>query len=71
MKTLFVFICSFPIFLRDFMSRFKKYRNLCERLLRNVMTDAIFQQEVGRIEVLEPQWKAEGNFEIYVTQHNK
>jgi len=36
-----------------------------------VLSDAIFQEEVGKIEVLEPQWKADGNFEIYVTPNNK
>jgi hypothetical protein len=71
MRTLFLFICNFPIFLRDFMGRFKKHRNICERLLRSVLTEAIFQDEVARIELLEPQWKAEGNFEIYVTPNNK
>jgi hypothetical protein len=44
MRTLFMFICNFPIFLKDFMGRFKRYRNICERLLRNVLSDAIFQE---------------------------
>ena len=70
-RTLFLFVGNFPMFLRDFMDHHKKYKNICDRLLRTVISEAIFQQEVGRIEVLEPQWKADGNFEIYVTPKNK
>jgi hypothetical protein len=51
-RTLFLFVGQFPVFLRDFMDRAKKYKNLCDRLLRTVISDAIFQQEVARIELL-------------------
>lgn len=53
------------------MDRFKKYRAVCERLLRNVVSEAIFRQEVLRIEMLEEEWKKGGNFDIFVTPNNK
>lgn len=43
-KLLFNFTINFPLFLRNFMDKSKKYKNTCERLLRNVITDAIFAQ---------------------------
>ena len=49
LRTLFMFIENFPLFLRDFIDKNKKYRNVCERLLRNVISDAIFKQEISRI----------------------
>lgn len=42
-RTLFMFIENFPLFLRDFVDRNKKFRTVCERLLRNVISDAIFK----------------------------
>lgn len=57
-RTLFMFIQNFPLFLRNFMDRNKKYKNICDRLLRNVISDAIFKEEVAKIELTEPQWKA-------------
>jgi hypothetical protein len=38
-----MFVENFPLFLRDFIDRNKKYRTICERLLRNVVSDAIFK----------------------------
>lgn len=70
-RTLFMFIENFPYFLRDFVDRNKKFRPVCDRLLRNVISDAIFQQEITRIEMREHEWKSAGNFEIYVTAKNK
>ena len=49
LRTLFTFISNFPLFLSDFVDRNKKYRTVCERLLRNVISDAIFRQEISRI----------------------
>mgnify|MGYP006872392730 FL=1 len=43
-RTLFMFIENFPLFLRDFVDRNKKFRTVCERLLRNVISDAIFKE---------------------------
>lgn len=43
-RTLFMFIENFPLFLRDFADRNKKFRTVCERLLRNVISDAIFKE---------------------------
>jgi hypothetical protein len=71
MQTLFLYIINFPIFLRGFMDRTKKYKNICERLLRNVICDAIFKEEVAKIEMHEEEWKAAGSFEIYVTAKNR
>ena len=71
MRTLFMFILNFPMFLRDFMDRNKKYKNTCDRLLRTLISDAIFKEEVNRIEIREHEWKANGNFEIFVTQNSK
>ena len=51
MRTLFMFILNFPMFLRDFMDRNKKYKNTCDRLLRTLISDAIFKEEVNRIEI--------------------
>jgi hypothetical protein len=48
-RTLFLFVLNFPLFLRDFIDQNKKYRPLCERLLRTVITDAIFRSEVNKI----------------------
>jgi len=48
-QTLFLYIIHFPIFLRNFMDKNKKYKNICERLLRNVICDAIFKEEVAKI----------------------
>lgn len=42
-RTLFMFVENFPYFLRDFVDRNKKFRPVCDRLLRNVISDAIFQ----------------------------
>ena len=42
-RTLFLFVNNFPIFLRDFIDKAKKYRNVCERLLRNVISEAVFR----------------------------
>ena len=70
-RTLFMFILNFPLFLRDFMDRNKKYKNICDRLLRILISDAIFQEEVNRIEIKEHEWKASGNFDIYVTSTTK
>lgn len=42
-RTLFMFIQNFPFFLREFVDKNKKYKAICERLLRNVITDAIFR----------------------------
>lgn len=42
-RTLFKFIQNFPLFLRNFMDKNKKYKNTCDRLLRNVISDAIFK----------------------------
>jgi len=43
-RTLFMFIENFPLFLRDFVDRNKKFRTVCKRLLRNVISDAIFKE---------------------------
>ena len=53
------------------MDRHKKYKNTCDYLLRNLISDAIFKEEVNRIETKEPEWKASGNFEIFVTPNSK
>lgn len=42
-RTLFMFIQNFPLFLRNFMDKNKKYKNICDRLLRNVISDTIFK----------------------------
>lgn len=70
-QTLFLYIVNFPIFLRGFMDQNKKYKNICDRLLRSIISEAIFKEEVAKIELHEQEWKAEGNFEIYVTSKNK
>lgn len=57
-----MFVENFPLFLRDFVDRNKKFRTVCERLLRNVISDAIFKEEISRIEMREHEWKAAGNF---------
>lgn len=44
MRTLFMFILNFPLFMRDFMDRNKKYKNTCDRLLRTLISDAIFKE---------------------------
>ena len=49
LRTLFLFILNFPLFLRDFMDRSKKYKNICDRLLRNILSDAIFKEEILKI----------------------
>lgn len=71
LQTLFAYIINFPIFLRGFMDQNKKYKNICDRLLRSIISDAIFREEVAKIELFEEKWKADGNFEIYVTPKNK
>jgi hypothetical protein len=38
-----MFVENFPLFLRDFIDKNKKYRIICERLLRNIVSDAIFK----------------------------
>lgn len=70
-RTLFIFVQNFPLFLRDFVDKNKKYRGLCERLLRNTISDAIFKQEIAKIQVREHEWKSTGNFQIYVVPKNK
>lgn len=71
LRTLFLFVRNFPLFLRDFMDHNKKYKNTCDRLLRNILSDAIFKEEILKIEMQEHEWKSMGNFEIYVTPKNK
>lgn len=71
LQTLFAYVINFPIFLRGFMDQNKKYKNICDRLLRGIISDAIFREEVAKIELFEEKWKAAGNFEIYVTPKNK
>lgn len=61
-KTFFMFVQNFPLFLKNFMDKNKKYKNICDRLLRSVISDAIFKEEVTKIEVTEHEWKAAGNF---------
>ena len=53
------------------MDKSKKYRSVCEKLLRNYISDAIFSKEVAMIEIREPEWKANGHLEIYVIKKNK
>jgi hypothetical protein len=53
MQTLFIYIVNFPIFLRGFMDQNKKYKNICDRLLRSIISDAIFKEEVAKIELHE------------------
>lgn len=60
-KVLFAYAINFPLFLRNFMDKSKKYRSVCEKLLRNYISDAIFSKEVAMIEIREPEWKANGN----------
>jgi hypothetical protein len=52
LQTLFAYIINFPIFLRTFMDFNKKYKNICDRLLRSIISDAIFKEEVKKIELL-------------------
>lgn len=61
-RTLFLYVIHFPVFLRDFMDHNKKYKNICDRLLRQVISEAIFREEVAKIELKEPEWKSAGNF---------
>jgi hypothetical protein len=70
-KALFYYAINFPLFLRNFMDKSKKYRSVCEKLLRNYISEAIFAKEVSMIEIKEPEWKANGNLEIYVVKKNK
>lgn len=53
------------------MDKHKKYKNICDRLLRNIISDGIFKEEVVKIEMMEHQWKADGNFDIFLTPKNK
>ena len=48
-KVLFAYAINFPLFLRTFMDKSKKYRSVCEKLLRNYISDAIFCKEVAMI----------------------
>jgi len=48
-QTLYLYIINFPIFLRNFMDKNKKYKSVCDRLLRNVISDGIFKEEVLKI----------------------
>ncbi len=48
-QTLFLYIVNFPIFLRGFMDLNKKYKNICDRLLRTIISEAIFKEEVAKI----------------------
>lgn len=43
-KTLFLFILNFPLFLKDFIDKNKKHKNICDKILRNIISDAIFQE---------------------------
>lgn len=43
-QTLFLYIINFPIFLRNFMDQNKKYKNICDRLLRTIISEAIFRE---------------------------
>lgn len=43
-RTLFMFVQNFPLFLKNFMDKNKKYKNICDRLLRSVISDAIFKE---------------------------
>ena len=33
------------------MDQTKKYKNICDRLLRNLLSDAIFKEEIDKIEI--------------------
>jgi hypothetical protein len=43
-KVLFAYAINFPLFLRGFMDKSKKYRSVCEKLLRNSISEAIFSK---------------------------
>jgi hypothetical protein len=62
MRTLFLVVENFPLFLKDFMDHHKKYKNLCDRLLRTLLSEAIFRDEIAHIEMKEHEWKSMGNF---------
>jgi translation elongation factor EF-Ts len=48
-----MFVENFPLFIRDFVDKNKKFKNVCEKLLRNVISDAIFKEEITKIEMKE------------------
>lgn len=48
----------------------KKLQSLCQKILKNIISDALFSKEIEKIEVRQLEWRTE-EFDVYAMRKSK
>ena len=71
-QSLFIFADSFPMSLRLWVGglKDKTMKGLCEVVIRDLVSEALFLKEVEKIELRQPEWKSQ-NFDVYASKRSR